>query len=111
MPERPTGLTKPPGEPKEADAGIFGAAATAFDVAAYVDDFNRDILGAYRLRGGDAGPPAGAAVARSVIPPGTAATRDFSSLAPQLPAFDFEACVGCMTCVNVCPDTAILAVA
>ena len=55
--------------------------------------------------------PADAAVARSVIPPGTAATRDFASLSPQLPAFDFEACVGCMTCVNACPDTAILAVA
>ena len=106
-----TGLTKPFGEPKETDAAVFDAADTVFDVEAYVDDFNRSVLGAYGRGTGDALLPADAAVARSVIPPGTAAGRDFSGLAPQLPAFDFEACVGCMTCVNACPDTAIFGVA
>ena len=46
-----------------------------------------------------------------MIPPGTAATRDFSGLAPQIPAFLLDACVGCMTCVNACPDSAIFGIA
>jgi pyruvate/2-oxoacid:ferredoxin oxidoreductase beta subunit/ferredoxin len=106
-----TGLGKQAGEPKETDSSIFGAAPTAFDVEQYVDDFNRDVLGGYRTGTGDAELPADTAVARSIIPPGTAAARDFSSLSPQLPAFDFQACVGCMACVNACPDTALFAVA
>ena len=55
--------------------------------------------------------PADAGVARSIIPPGTAAARDFSNLALQIPEFVAERCVGCMECVSACPDTAILAVA
>ena len=50
-------------------------------------------------------------VARSVIPPGTAATRDFSGLAPRIPEFVSDACVGCMSCVSACPDSAILGIA
>jgi pyruvate/2-oxoacid:ferredoxin oxidoreductase beta subunit/Pyruvate/2-oxoacid:ferredoxin oxidoreductase delta subunit len=50
-------------------------------------------------------------VARSIIPPGTSAVRDFSHLAPQIPELISDRCVGCMTCVNACPDTAILGVA
>src|ERR1043165_5448864 len=53
--------------------------------------------------------PADAGLARSVIPPGTAATRDFSHLAPRIPELIAERCVGCMACVNACPDTAIVA--
>jgi pyruvate/2-oxoacid:ferredoxin oxidoreductase beta subunit/Pyruvate/2-oxoacid:ferredoxin oxidoreductase delta subunit len=45
---------------------------------------------------------------RSLVPPGTGAFRDFSHLAPDIPVFDAAKCVGCMDCVNVCPDTAIL---
>jgi pyruvate/2-oxoacid:ferredoxin oxidoreductase beta subunit/Pyruvate/2-oxoacid:ferredoxin oxidoreductase delta subunit len=47
--------------------------------------------------------------ARSIIPPGTAAVRDFSYIAPDMPRFISEKCVACMECVNQCPDTAILA--
>jgi pyruvate/2-oxoacid:ferredoxin oxidoreductase beta subunit/Pyruvate/2-oxoacid:ferredoxin oxidoreductase delta subunit len=106
-----TGLTKEAGEPKEDDEAVFGLADIAFDIEEYVDDFNRDVVGGYRAGTAERGLPADLDVARSVIPPGTAAVRDFSSLALQLPAFDFQACVGCMACVNACPDSAILAIA
>jgi pyruvate/2-oxoacid:ferredoxin oxidoreductase beta subunit/Pyruvate/2-oxoacid:ferredoxin oxidoreductase delta subunit len=69
------------------------------------------VVGAYATGRGDAELPADAGVARSVVPPGTAAARDFSGLAPRIPELDAEACVGCMSCVNACPDTAILGVA
>lgn len=52
--------------------------------------------------------PAEPTVARSIMPAGTGAFRDFSYLAPEIPEFDMTGCVGCMTCVNLCPDTAIL---
>ncbi len=48
-------------------------------------------------------------LARSVIPAGTAAVRDFSYIAPEMPRFIASKCVACMECVNLCPDTAILA--
>ena len=47
--------------------------------------------------------------ARSEIPPGTAAKRDFSYIAPDIPEFLASKCTGCMDCVTQCPDTAILA--
>ena len=47
--------------------------------------------------------------ARSIMPPGTAALRDFSYIAPDIPQFIASKCVACMECVNLCPDTAILA--
>jgi pyruvate/2-oxoacid:ferredoxin oxidoreductase beta subunit/Pyruvate/2-oxoacid:ferredoxin oxidoreductase delta subunit len=106
-----TGLAKVVGEPKETDAGLFDLADATFDIRRYVDDFNEDVVGGYRSGRADADLPADLGVARSIIPPGTAAGRDFASLAAQLPAFDFQACVGCMACVNACPDSAILAVA
>ncbi|NOZ70307.1 MAG: thiamine pyrophosphate-binding protein, partial [Chloroflexi bacterium] len=52
--------------------------------------------------------PADLGVARSLIPPGTGAFRDFSYIAPEVPELNSEQCVGCMTCVTECPDTAIL---
>lgn len=48
-------------------------------------------------------------IARSVIPAATGAPRDFSFIAPEIPEFIAENCVGCMDCVTECPDTAILA--
>ncbi len=48
-------------------------------------------------------------VARSLLPAGTAALRDFSYISPDIPQFHAENCVGCMDCVTECPDTAILA--
>lgn len=46
--------------------------------------------------------------ARSAIPAASAAPRDFSFIAPEIPQFIAENCVGCMDCVTECPDTAIL---
>ncbi|HEX2385750.1 MAG TPA: 4Fe-4S binding protein, partial [Candidatus Binatia bacterium] len=83
-----------------ADAGDFGGCA---------ESFNRDIVGAYQRGEASAALPADAAVARSLLPPGTAALRDFSYIAPEIPVFNADRCVGCMACVTECPDTAILA--
>ncbi|HEX8939181.1 MAG TPA: thiamine pyrophosphate-dependent enzyme [Candidatus Limnocylindrales bacterium] len=88
-----------------------GDGTPVFDVEAYVDDFNRSVVGAYRRNVASLELPADAGVARSIIPPGTAAVRDFSGLAPQIPQLIAEKCVGCMACVSACPDTAILAIA
>jgi pyruvate/2-oxoacid:ferredoxin oxidoreductase beta subunit/Pyruvate/2-oxoacid:ferredoxin oxidoreductase delta subunit len=68
------------------------------------------VVPAYRRGIADRELPADAGLARSVIPPGTAATRDFSHLALRIPELIAEQCVGCMACVNSCPDTAILGV-
>ncbi len=88
-----------------------GEAHVVFDIEAYVDDFNASVVGAYRRNIADLELPADPGVARSIIPPGTAAVRDFSGLAPQIPELLAEKCVGCMACVSACPDTAILAIA
>ena len=85
--------------------------SATLDIGAYVDQFTADVLPSYETGRGDLELPADDGVARSIIPPGTAAGRDFSSLAPQIPEFVRDACVGCMSCVSTCPDTAILAVA
>src|SRR6185436_2785995 len=47
--------------------------------------------------------------ARSLMPPSTAIRRSFRHLAPSIPVLCSANCVGCMECVNQCPDTAILA--
>jgi pyruvate/2-oxoacid:ferredoxin oxidoreductase beta subunit/Pyruvate/2-oxoacid:ferredoxin oxidoreductase delta subunit len=104
-------LRKPAGMPMEAHQASLGSTATVFDVEGYVDDFNRSVVDAYRRDAADRELTADRAVARSIIPPATAASRDFSGLAPLIPEFVREACVGCMTCVNACPDTAILGIA
>jgi pyruvate/2-oxoacid:ferredoxin oxidoreductase beta subunit/Pyruvate/2-oxoacid:ferredoxin oxidoreductase delta subunit len=105
-------LLKVASEPKELhEARLAQASTSTFDTNAYVDDFNRVVVDAYRRGSADGSLPADAGVARSIIPPGTAATRDFSGLAPRIPELISSACVGCMTCVNACPDTAILGVA
>jgi pyruvate/2-oxoacid:ferredoxin oxidoreductase beta subunit/Pyruvate/2-oxoacid:ferredoxin oxidoreductase delta subunit len=86
-------------------------ALPVFNDGSYVADFGSTIVPGYRTGTADRGLPADAGLARSIIPPGTAATRDFSSLSPQIPQFIADACVGCMACVSACPDTAILATA
>ncbi|HYM85066.1 MAG TPA: thiamine pyrophosphate-dependent enzyme [Candidatus Dormibacteraeota bacterium] len=116
VPVAPAGSTvnpfaKEPGELKEAHEVQLEAARPIFDVHAYVEDFNASIVPAYRRGIADAEWPADVGLARSIIPPGTAAVRDFSRLALTIPDFVREACVGCMTCVNACPDTAILGIA
>ncbi len=82
-----------------------------FDVRAYSADFAASVVPQYRTGEADRGRAADDGLARSIIPPRTAATRDFSTLSPQIPRLIAEACVGCMACVNACPDTAILATA
>jgi pyruvate ferredoxin oxidoreductase beta subunit len=104
-------VRKQAGEAKELHEARLGAAATVLDVEAFVDEFNSSVVDAYRRGVADRELPSEAGVARSVIPPGTAATRDFSGLAPTIPEFLLDACVGCMSCVNACPDSAILGIA
>ena len=80
-----------------------------FDVLRYLDEFEDAILPAYGRGTADEEWPADVGLARSIIPPGTSAGRDFSRLAPQLPQFIAERCVGCMACVSACPDSALVA--
>ena len=74
----------------------------------YIADFNSRIVSAYE-NGDDESLEADVSVARSLIPAGTGVFRDFSYIAPEIPEFNHSNCVGCMTCVTECPDTAILA--
>ncbi len=104
-------LVKEAGQPKELHEAELAPAELVFDLDGYVDDFNRSVVTSYRRGVADAELPADAGVARSIIPPGTAAVRDFSKLAPRIPEFVLDACVGCMSCVSACPDTAILGIA
>lgn len=102
-------LVKDAGEPKEHHEARLGAAAPLLDMDAYVEEFGRSVVPAYRRGVADLELPSDAGLARSIIPPGTAATRDFSRLAPRIPEFLLEQCVGCMACVAACPDAAIFA--
>lgn len=65
------------------------------------------VLDAYNTGSGSS-QPADPFVAQSVLPARTGEARDFSYIAPELPELNSENCVGCMDCVNNCPDTAIL---
>src|SRR5262245_11087811 len=78
--------------------------ANVVDIA----DFNERVVGAYNEGTAEKGLEADDQIARSVIPAGTGALRDFSYIAPDIPEFIAENCVGCMDCVTECPDTAIL---
>src|SRR6476659_8913604 len=108
-PGAPAPVRKAVGEPKELHEARLAAAPTVLDIHAYVEDFNTVVVDAYRRGIADAELPSDTGVARSVIPPGTAATRDFSGLAPRIPDLVLDACVGCMACVSACPDSAIIA--
>jgi pyruvate ferredoxin oxidoreductase beta subunit len=46
--------------------------------------------------------------ARGQAEPATALVRSVRHDAPELPLIDMERCVGCMDCVAVCPDVAIM---
>ena len=78
--------------------------ANVVDIA----DFNDRVVGAYNSGLAERGLPADDMVARSIVPAGTGALRDFSYIAPDIPEFIPDKCVGCMECVTQCPDTAIL---
>ena len=71
------------------------------------NDFCDHVIGSY-ARGREADLDADEFLARSFMPPASARLRSFRTLAPELPLLDAAKCVGCMECVNVCPDTAIL---
>jgi pyruvate/2-oxoacid:ferredoxin oxidoreductase beta subunit/NAD-dependent dihydropyrimidine dehydrogenase PreA subunit len=73
-----------------------------------IEDFNERIVGAYNNGTAEKGLPADVGVARSLCAPGSGILRDFSYIAPEIPEFITENCVGCMDCVTECPDTAIL---
>lgn len=73
-----------------------------------VDDFNNRIIRGYEDGTAENGLPADLTTARSVIPAGTATLRDFSYIAPDIPEYTPANCTGCMDCVTLCPDTAIL---
>jgi pyruvate/2-oxoacid:ferredoxin oxidoreductase beta subunit/NAD-dependent dihydropyrimidine dehydrogenase PreA subunit len=73
-----------------------------------VRDFNERIIRGYEDGSAEKHLPADLTVARSLIPAGTATLRDFSYIAPEIPEYIPENCTGCMDCVTLCPDTAIL---
>ncbi|HTS30090.1 MAG TPA: thiamine pyrophosphate-dependent enzyme [Bryobacteraceae bacterium] len=73
-----------------------------------IEDFNERVVGAYNSGLAERGLPADVQSAKSVVPAGTGALRDFSYIAPDIPDFLPQNCVGCMECVTQCPDTAIL---
>src|SRR4030095_8709899 len=73
-----------------------------------IEDFNNRVVGAYEAGTAEKGLEADIQVGRSVVPAGTGVFRDFSYIAPDIPEFITENCVGCMDCVTECPDTAIL---
>jgi pyruvate/2-oxoacid:ferredoxin oxidoreductase beta subunit/Pyruvate/2-oxoacid:ferredoxin oxidoreductase delta subunit len=100
-------LIKEAGASKETHAVGIENTIFEIDLEDYVEDFNERVIGAYNA-GADDELPADIGVARSLVPAGTGVLRDFSYIAPQIPEFDHSRCVGCMTCVTECPDTAIL---
>jgi len=65
------------------------------------------IIGNY-ARGREPELPADEFVGRSFMPAASAIRRSFRTLAPDIPELVPANCVGCMECVNACPDTAIL---
>ncbi len=71
-------------------------------------NFCDHVIGNY-ARGREADLEADEYVARSLMPPMSAIRRSFRNLSTEIPAFSAAACVGCMDCVNECPDTAIVA--
>jgi pyruvate/2-oxoacid:ferredoxin oxidoreductase beta subunit/NAD-dependent dihydropyrimidine dehydrogenase PreA subunit len=86
------------------EARLEDIRANVVDIA----DFNERVVGAYNNGLAERGLPADEMVARSIVPAGTGALRDFSYIAPDIPEFIPDKCVGCMECVTQCPDTAIL---
>ena len=61
-----------------------------------IEDFNSRVVGAYESGTAERGLEADDAVGRSIVPAATGAFRDFSYIAPDIPEFITENCVGCM---------------
>ncbi len=100
-------LIKEAGTSMETHAVGIDSMIFQLDLEGYVEDFNERVIGAYNSAN-DNELPADLGVARSLIPAATGVFRDFSYIAPEIPEFYHNNCVGCMTCVTECPDTAIL---
>ena len=66
-------------------------------------DFNERIIRGYEEGYGEKELPADLALARSLVPAGTATLRDFSYIAPEIPEYIRENCTGCMDCVTSAP--------
>lgn len=73
-----------------------------------VNDFNERVIRGYEEGYAEQQLPADLPLARSLVPAGTATLRDFSYIAPDIPEYIPSNCTGCMDCVTLCPDTAIL---
>jgi len=73
-----------------------------------VIDFNERVIRSYEDGTAEKYLPADLGVARSLVAAGTATLRDFSYIAPEIPRYLPSNCTGCMDCVTLCPDTAIL---
>jgi len=101
-------LIKEAGEAMESHGRGLDDTVFGLDLDSYVGEFNERIIAAYAKGTGSREVPADVGIGRSLVPPGTAALRDFSSVAPEIPELIEAACVGCMDCVTQCPDTAIL---
>lgn len=101
-------LIKEAGEAMESHGRGMDDTVFALDLEGYVGEFNERIIAAYAKGAGSREMPADVGIGRSLVPPGTAALRDFSYVAPEIPELIPGACVGCMDCVTQCPDTAIL---
>src|SRR5438876_12411286 len=61
-------------------------------------DFNESVIRGYEEGWGERDLPADLAVARSLIPAGTATLRDFSNIAPEIPEYITENGTRCMDC-------------
>ncbi|MBT6645177.1 MAG: 4Fe-4S binding protein [Euryarchaeota archaeon] len=73
-----------------------------------LDEFESRIVGSYNEGHAPSSLPADEVHARSIIGPASAKMRDFSYISTEIPEFIPDNCVGCMECVTMCPDTAIL---
>ncbi len=103
-------IVPPAEDDEERTAKAFRFTAPMADVAQpeiVPADFCEHIIGSYG-RGREPELEADIYLARSLMPASSAIRRSFRALAPEIPELIAASCVGCMECVNACPDTAIL---
>jgi hypothetical protein len=104
-----TPFVKEAGELKESHSDRLATIAPPLlDIDAYVEEFGRSVVPAYRRGVADRELPADAGLARSIIPPATSAVRDFSKLALTIPEFDRREMRRLHGLRQRLPDTAIL---
>ncbi len=103
-------IRPPDGDAEEAGRKSFKYALPVIPSAqpeVVESNFCDHIISSY-ARGREADLEADAFVARSFMPAASAVRRSFRTLGPEIPTLIPQNCVGCMECVNACPDTAIL---